>query len=815
MPLSTYTFPSNTASPRIAIVTDYPKKGTDKSVSESYFWNLSANLKAARIDIKTCFLGSILDYYPGFAVTGNTEKKKGKPWAPFNWDKPSVASAVSTLELALDEFQPDVILVLGRLSVNYFKPNPDKTDKERGAPFYDRKHRLCLISYHPMDLFVFHQYTVLAQADYAKAKRLAREKWTPPVYNIKALPTYQEACRMLNKFISHKPYLGTDIETWYDNEVGTKDLTCIGFAYTVKDAIVIPFVGKTGKGRYWPAEQEKVIWSLVAEVLKVCSHVGHNAVHFDFEALIRRNGIVSNFIDDTMFAVWSCYPELLKSLAFASSIFTDNPYWKDELKLARSGKIPFWKEFEYNGRDCIVTLQCAIALGKEMKERGAALRDHYKFNIRVSRAYEYMALNGARVNVDKLHQRTLEIDAKAKQLQEILNDTVGRKINVRSPKQVKELLYNELKLPEKTKQIKQPDGSRKESITADYLTTLYLGKQFPEHPEITMVGLLRKVYKRLSSLQNIKYDSNRRCQWGFNVVGTETGRSSGYKPLNLLGVQPQNVDRRERDIFVPPEGYHWAKADLEGADSVTVAACLEALGDSKLHDDLKAGLKPAQALGVSLLLGDEVMSWPVERIKEQFHLLKGEAGKKMYATAKAVNHGSAYMLSPGGMHAGIFLKSDGDLYILPKECKRSQDLLFARYDYPAYHKQIGVQMRSNPLLKTSHGQERYFFGREDNATLRKMLAYMPQAHTAYVTNHCIEGMYYDKTNRTPTGGLRVPLCNQVHDETDFFIKHGDEDFAKKLFNSHSQVPLKIWGVPFLIEFEAEYGTDWGSQPHTL
>lgn len=804
MPLSTYIQPKVNSDVRIAIVADFPKKGSDKSVSDSFEWNLKANLKASGININACFIGSVLDYYPGFVATGHQ----------FDWESPKAKIATETLELALADYQPDIIIILGIFGLRFFKPYCDPMEKERGAPF-KWNNTTCIATFHPRDLFIQPHQAVLVQSDLTKAKRLAEDGWEPPKFNINFLPSFQEAMSLMQRFIDGKAYLATDIETYYDNEVGTKDLTCIGFAYSKKDALVIPYIGKNGSGRYWTKDEEVLIRRRVNEVLTTCRHVGHNAVHFDHQALIRKEGMVSNFVDDTMFGIWSLYPELLKSLGFCSSIYTDLPYWKDELKQARSGRIPRWREFEYNGRDCIVTMQVALAIGAEFREKEPELRDHYKFNIRVSRAYEYMALQGCHIDVDKLQRRMTETEISVREKQEELNDTIGKDLNVRSWQQVRGYLYGDLMIPEQKKSKRSKDGSMEEVVTSDYLTMLYLARLYPQYPQIMMMGHLRKEKKKLSFFEKLSYDKkNNKCQWNYNVVGTETGRSSGYKPLNLLGIQPQNADRDERSIFIPPEGYWWCKADLEGADSVTVAACLQSLGYPALLNDIKAKIKPAQTLALALTLGDEVIGWPAVKIKEQLHLLKTPEGKKMYKVAKAINHGSAYMMSPKGMHANIFKQSDGELFIPVNECEVSQKLLFHRYHYDKYHTQMAKVMRSRPFLRCAHGQERYFFGREDNATLRKMLAYMPQAHTAFVTNRCIERMYYNPENREGRG-LRVKLGNQVHDETDFYIKKGDEDFASKLFHESCHVPLEIWGVPFEIEFEAEYGPNWGEQTTVL
>lgn len=783
---------------KIALVASCPKKGTTVPFADSFYFNIKQNCNAASIDYDFCSVHSVLSSYPGFVPTGKE----------FNWE--AYSDDTTRLELELADSSPDIIIPVGALALQYFKRDCGSLDDERGAPFLDHQNRLCLATYHPIDLFARHHLTVLAQHDLGKARRLGENGWEAPQYNINFLPTFSAVKSMLQQFIYRKTYLSVDIETEYTTGV----MTCIGFAYSEKDALVIPFVGKNGSGRYWSQDEEIALFQLISRCLAACPCVGHNACHFDYEQLAKVHGIQANFIDDTMFAQWELFPELSKSLSFCSSIYTDNPYWKNELKDARRGKIPRWKEFEYNGRDCIICMQCAVAIGKEIRERRPGVREHYKFNVRVSRAYEYMAMMGARIDQDKLKHRLHELDVQAVAMQDQINSIVGRDINVRSSKQMKHYLYKELGLPERTKQIKNPDGSTDDRVTADYLTILYLAREFQDAPGLLMMGTLRKLQKRISSLNKIKWDERSIVRWGFNVVGTETGRSSGYKPLDGKGVQPQNVDRRDRDLFMPLEGYHWCKADLEGADSVTVAACLEVAGDKRLHEDIKAGLKPAQTLALAMILGNEVMQWSVDKIKAHLFKLKEDEYKNYYKIAKAINHGSAYMLSPGGMHTNIFRLSDGDLFVTPKECEKNQQLLFRRYDYPTYHRQIKSVMHSARTLVAASGQEREFLGRPDNSTLRKMLAYLPQAHTAYVTNKTIEALYYSECNRAGEG-LLLKLCNQVHDETDFYIPIGKEELAHEIFYSLCHVPIELWGCKFEIKFEANYGANWGDCQYTL
>lgn len=708
----------------------------------------------------------------------------------------------------MQEYKPDITIGLGKMSLQYLKGRLDLSlDDERGAPFNNVKTGgLSICTYSPAYIFKVYAQNVLVEHDFKKAFRLGTTGWSQPQYEINYTPTYTEVINYLDYFLKEKPFLYVDIETLFK----TGKMTCIGFAYSPTQALVIPLVHyKIGTQlRAWSPTEELTIFKKMKEVLETCECGGHNAVHFDQYVLFRKYGILTRLNHDTMFSFWELYPSMEKSLAFASSILTDNTYWKGMLSEARSGKVPRWEEFRYNGLDCVVGYQCYEELSKRLAERPDAKR-HYDFNIRVSRAYQYMAVNGCRIDQDKL--ATL----KAKTLQEIqetteqLTELAGKPINVKSPKQMKDWLYRDLGLPQQLKAVKDKFGARSAKETADSLGVYKLAGEHPEIPALRVASRLRKLHKRMSGLEGIETDPQGVCHWAFNCCGTKVGRSSGYKPAHEKGVQPQNVDKNFRDLFIPPEGYLWLKADLEGADSVTMGACLKALGHDTLMNDILHRIKPAQTVALQLLTGKPFTKMSQSEIIANKHLLKDPKGKKYYKITKAVNHGSAYMLGFDGMSDNMLRISEGELYVSPQECKRIQSMLFERYDYRVYHRAIHTRMCSNPVLKAANGQVREFFGRADNTTCREMCSYLPQVHTAFITNKVIERFYYDKRARKGDR-LLLKLCNQVHDELCGFVREDEVDEFEKLFKEFCYVPLTIWGVTFNIEFEAQLGSSWGN-----
>lgn len=705
--------------------------------------------------------------------------------------------------------KPDLIIGLGKMSLQYLKGVTDVAlDDERGAPFVPCKEgsRLAICTYAPAYIFKVYAQNVLVEHDFKKANRLAKQGWTQPVYDINFTPTFVEVMTLFNKFIEDKTYLYVDIETLFK----TGKMTCIGFAYSETQALVVPLVPyrKGLESRKWTPSEELAIFQKMKQVLETCKCGGHNAVHFDQYVLFRKYGILTQLVDDTMFSFWELYPSMEKSLAFASSMLTDNSYWKGMLSEARSGKVPRWEEFRYNGLDCVVGYQCYKALQSKLAEKPLANR-HYQFNIRLSRAYQYMSVEGCKINMDKLNQMKAELRQEIETTTDKLTELAGKPLNVKSPKQMKDWLYRDLGLPQQLKAVKDKFGARTAKETADSLGVYKLAGEHPEIPALRVASKLRKLHKRMSGLEGIEVDVGGTCHWSFNCCGTKVGRASGYKPAHEPGVQPQNVDKNFRDLFIPPEGHVWFKADLEGADSVTMAACLKALGHPTLMDDVLHRIKPAQTVALQLLTGKPFTKMTQAEIIANKHLLKEPKGKKYYKITKAVNHGSAYMLGFDGMSDNMLRISEGELYVSPQECKRIQQMLFERYDYRVYHKAIHRIMCSNPVLTAANGQIREFFGRADNTTCREMCSYLPQVHTAFVTNTVISRFYYDKRARRGDR-LLLRLCNQVHDELDGFIREDEIDIVEQLFKEFCYVPLTVWGVKFNIEFEAQYGTSWGN-----
>lgn len=796
------TLPAN--SPRLAIIGDFPRSSSSTSPFDGpHFTNIKFQLKDAGYDINQCFLGNVLTYHPGKFTTSRFDFSEGQ----------ALASVSSLLE-ELKAFKPDFIICLGPLSLRFFKGVSKGFDDERGSPFIENHlGTLTLATYHPRDTFIQYKLTAIQAADFAKAVRLLRSGFTfdsvRPL-RIKFFPTYEECLSLLKQFYDKRTYLVCDIETNYRSLI-----TCIGFAYTPYAAICVPLYLKGGVPIH-SAYQEGTLWRFMKPLLEKNQICGQNFAHFDHFQLALNYGINCNVVDDTMFAQWEVYQEFPKSLGFINSLYSDNPFWKGDLKKARSGKVDPKVEFEYNAKDCCYTYQGLHALRKELHEKGKGSELHYKFNIALARPYQYASIRGVPYDLKKAKERIDELQVEHDNvLGELRKECLMMDFNPNSPKQKKELLYEKLKLPVKTKLSRNSMGEKEERETADYLSLLYLSHEYPHITELSYLVKLSKIGKRLSMLKGIVPDKNGYVRWNFNVVGTETGRSSGYKSYDGHGPQPQNVSREDRDLFLGSfdGSLLWSKADLEGADSWTQAAQLAHLGHHVLMNDLRAGLKPAQALAIASLVNWDLLSASADEISQHKHVLKTPEGKVRYRVMKAVSHGSAYMMKKNMMHANIFKQSMGELYIRPFECEQYQKAFYQRYPFPELHEFMRRKMMKGDPLGCCTGNVRHFFGRRDDATLRQMLAHIPQQLTAYTVGVLMLRLFYDRGNRVPSSPSKLIIepVNQVHDEVDLIFPADQVEHFRETFVKHRDVTLDVWGQEFKIPFEATYGKSWGEQ----
>lgn len=178
-------------------------------------------------------------------------------------------------------------------------------------------------------------------------KRIAEESQTRdyPVPNRRHICDPPQSSPKLHelreKAMSPEEVLAIDIET-----PNRKEIVCVGFSIDPSWSVVIPF------DKVWQKQVIKVLCE------SDCQKALHNGYGFDAYWLWQEKIPITNFYWDTMAMHHTLDPCEEHSLQFLTSVYTKEPYYKDEGKFeALDGVLRrnFPQLMQYCGKDCCVT----------------------------------------------------------------------------------------------------------------------------------------------------------------------------------------------------------------------------------------------------------------------------------------------------------------------------------------------------------------------------------------------------------------------------------------------------------------------------
>ena len=505
-----------------------------------------------------CYLTNVVKYKPAGNKI-NPLFRDNRMTVPTDKMKECVAE----LKVEIEAIKPNLVIALGRTAM-WALTGRTQTMKHRGSLYVSTlvKDQKVLVTMHPAAVArSWVPWRQIIPADFIKAIEESKfpELYRPPrEYVIK--PDFDQAIYHL-KALENADYLSFDIET------RPHKIVCIAFAGSPDFAICIPFT--RGFQNYWSLEQELEIWKAINKVLiSPAKKVGQN-VQYDELYLARFHGVlVQNVWIDTMIAHHELYPETPKGLDFLASLWTKEPYWKDEGK-SHNGKIKDADLWTYNCKDAAVTLEIAHELYEEMMEEGRW--EQYLATMKFRYPLMTMSLQG--VNFDKKMQTTLihSYQEKIDKLQRGLDSAVGEPVNISSNKQMVKLLYITLNLPVQTGKTNKP--------TADMNALLSLRRRYKKYkPILDVIITLRKLRKLTEGFLQVETDPlDSRIRCSYNVAGTETWRISSSGSIfgggTNLQNQPKGADEDGvvRKLFIPDPGYLMGATDLSQAEARVVA----------------------------------------------------------------------------------------------------------------------------------------------------------------------------------------------------------------------------------------------------
>jgi uracil-DNA glycosylase family 4 len=363
----------------------------------------------------------------------------------------------------------------------------------------------------------------------------------------------------------------------------------VSFAFTKDHAISVPLLNIQGnKGNIQIPEYELAqMWKLCAEVMNdpLLGIIGQN-FKFDHDKLYRVCGFrIAKVLSDTMLKAHALHAELPKSLGFTASIYTREPFYKNEGKEFNPARDHIDKFLTYNARDAAVTFE----VDEEMEKAIDALNLHgfyYDYLMELHKLYLEIESTGFKMDSEKRKEVIEKYTKWDKDLYAELKEIIKHDINLNSPTQVKRLLFDELEIPER-------------ADTSEETLCALLANTVTDSTKKRVIEIIYQIRRVRLALKNVKAkpDYDGRMRTAISIAGTETGRSTtgtidapvrpdemGF-PFQLIS-KHGDFGTDMRYFYVADDGCLFQNFDLSQAEARIVALLSEDWDTLKAFDTI-------------------------------------------------------------------------------------------------------------------------------------------------------------------------------------------------------------------------------------
>jgi len=243
-----------------------------------------------------------------------------------------------------------------------------------------------------------------------------------------------------------------------------------------------------------------------------------------------------------------------------------------------------------------------------------------------------MEIEGIKIDSKILENLSKKFEKKIKNLEKEIFKISKKEFNIGSPKQLGEILYNELKISV-LKKTKKGSFATSASVLEDLA---FKGNNFPK---------LILDWRQVSKLKNTYSDSlkehinpkTKRVHTSFLLAATTTGRLASSDP-NLQNIPIKSEDGKEiRKAFIAKEGFTLLSADYNQIEMRILAD----LADVK---ELKKAFKNSE--DIHSLTASQVFNVDIKKVDQD-----------MRRKAKAINFGIIYGISQYGLAKQIMVSN--------------------------------------------------------------------------------------------------------------------------------------------------------------
>ncbi len=429
---------------------------------------------------------------------------------------------------------------------------------------------------------------------------------------------------------------------------------------------------------------------------------------------------------------------------------------------------------EYSAEDSDVTFQLHGALWPRI-EPDAKLRHIYAdIEIPVSGVLLAMERNGVLIDSALLATQGNELGIKMMELERKAHELAGQPFNLASPKQLGEILFNQLKLPPVKK---TPSGAP--STDEEVLEKLALDHPLPK-ALLEHRGLSKLKSTYTDKLPRMVNPRTGRVHTNYAQAVAVTGRLSSTDP-NLQNIPVRTAEgRRIREAFIAPPGSKIVSADY-----------------SQIELRIMAHLSGDTSLVEAFAAGEDIHR---HTASEVFGVTPAEVTGEQRRYAKVINFGLIYGMSAFGLA--------GNLGIERSAAQSYMDRYFQRYPgVAAYMERTRNEARGRGYVETVFGRRLWL---PDIASANQSRR---QGAERQAINAPMQGTAADLIKLAmiavqdwlESGKLATRLVMQVHDELVLEVPEAEIELVKP------QVEKLMTGVASLavpLVVEAGVGENW-------
>ena len=564
---------------------------------------------------------------------------------------------------------------------------------------------------------------------------------------------------------------------------GAKEI-CLDTETTGTDPIKARLVGvsfsiKEGQGWYVPVYEKQEALELLRPIYENPDtlKVGQN-LKYDLQVLQNHGIELRGPMFDTMIAHYLLHPEMRHGMDYLAEAYLHyQTIHIDELigtgKNQKSmAELSPEEVYVYACEDTDITLRLKNLFAPEL-EKEALMKLFQEIEMPLMPVLAYMERNGVCIDTEGLRETSVLYSEEMQRIEEEIYQLAGVHFNISSPKQVGEVLFDQMKITNKPKKTKTGQYATTEEILVSLKSKSPIVGKILEYR-----GLKKLLSTYIDALPELINPDTGHIHTSFNQTVTTTGRLSSSNP-NLQNIPVRDEQGKEvRKAFIPEAGQEFFCADYSQIE-LRIMAHLS--GDENLIEAFNAGQDIHAATAAKI-----------------FHKALEEVTSDERRKAKTANFGIIYGISAFGLAERLDVSRT--------EAKELIDGYFLTYPGVKEYMEKSIAMaREKGYTETIFKRRCYLPDiNSNNANVRgnaerNAINSPIQGSAADIIKIAMIRVY----QRMKAEGIRSKMILQVHDELCFTVLPEEKERLQQIVVEEMQNAVQM-RIPLIAD------TGWGS-----